>query len=100
MVVEASAVCTELIFSSACINVGRVTKPHAANPNVHLFTLIQCSSCDRFNYVQCVEQANPVCPFRTQVNKFFSGTSRISFMGRDGLFGLVAWTTTHVPKSL
>src|SRR5688572_22008379 len=40
MVVEESAVMTELTFSSACTNEGSVTRPTAASPNVHLCTFI------------------------------------------------------------
>src|SRR5438105_11868398 len=43
MVVAESAVIIELAFSSACIIDGRLTRPTAAKPNVHLFTFIYCS---------------------------------------------------------
>jgi hypothetical protein len=44
MVVEESAVIMVLAFSSACITDGRLTKPTAAKPNVHLFTFISIPS--------------------------------------------------------
>src|SRR5439155_21050393 len=51
MVVEESAVINVLAFSSACIIDGRLTKPTAAKPNVHLSTFITVPSVFIFCYV-------------------------------------------------